>query len=182
MSEQRTGGHSTRDGYTVTGLLRDVVIAVAFAFFFVLFLYQPVRVDGFSMQPDLGNNERLFINKIVYRIAPIHRGDVVVFWYPLDTHKSFIKRVIGLPGDRVRISNGRVYINGERLHEPYLQRSYRDHSNMPPLRVPPHEYFVLGDHRNSSSDSRIWGCVDRKLIYGKAVFAYWPPARIGVVH
>lgn len=161
---------------------RDVILAGLIALLFVLFLYQPVRVEGFSMMPRLENNERIFINKFIYNFEEIHRGDVVVFWYPLDTSKSFIKRVIGLPGDRVQIVHGRVYVNGRRLVEPYVLPRYRDPWSYPEVVVPAHHYFVLGDHRNSSNDSRSWGCLDRDFIYGKASFAYWPMDRLGLVH
>ena len=161
---------------------RDVILAGLIALVFVLFLYQPVRVEGFSMMPRLENNERIFINKFIYNFEDIHRGDVVVFWYPLDTSKSFIKRVIGLPGDRVQIVQGKVYVNGRRLVEPYVLPRYRDPWSYPEVVVPAHHYFVLGDHRNSSNDSRSWGCLDRDFIYGKASFAYWPMDRVGLVH
>ena len=161
--------------------LRDFAISLALAFLCVLFLYQPVRVEGFSMLPELTNNERIFINRVVYRVESIQHGDVVVFWFPLDPTKSFIKRVIGVPGDRVRIVNGTVYVNGQELNEPYVRPGFRDDSSYPETVVPPQRYFVLGDHRNSSSDSRIWGCVEQQAIYGKAVFAYWPMQRVGLV-
>lgn len=161
---------------------RDVILAGLIALVFVLFLYQPVRVEGFSMMPRLENNERIFINKFIYNFEDIHRGDVVVFWYPLDTSKSFIKRVIGVPGDRVQIVQGKVYVNGRRLVEPYVLPRYRDPWSYPEVVVPAHHYFVLGDHRNSSNDSRSWGCLDRDFIYGKASFAYWPMDRVGLVH
>ncbi len=161
--------------------LRDFAISLALAFICVLFLYQPVRVEGFSMLPELTNNERIFINRVVYRVESIRRGDVVVFWFPLDPTKSFIKRVIGIPGDRVKIVNGTVYVNGEELDEPYVRPSYRDDVSYLETVVAPQHYFVLGDHRNSSSDSRMWGCVDGRAIYGKAVFAYWPMQRVGLV-
>lgn len=161
---------------------RDLLLATIFALVFVLFLYQPVRVEGFSMMPRLQNNERIFINKFVYDFESIQRGDVVVFWYPLDPSKSFIKRVIGLPGDSIQIVNGVVYVNGRRMIEPYVLPRYRDHWSYPEIVVPAHHYFVLGDHRNSSNDSRSWGCLDRRYIYGKASFAYWPMDRVGLVH
>lgn len=162
--------------------LRDVSLALLLAFVIILFLYQPVRVEGYSMMPRVVNNERLVINKFIYDFEAIHRGDVVVFHYPLDPRKSFIKRVIGLPGDRVQIVHGVVYINGRRLIEPYIRPSFRGDENFPLIVVPPHHYFVLGDHRDASNDSRDWGCLARHYIFGKAVFAYWPMKRVGLIH
>lgn len=164
--------------------LRDLMLAVLIAVLVVLFLYRPVRVEGTSMLPSLHNQERLFINEFGYRfgLEQIRRGDTIVFWYPEDTTKSYIKRVIGLPGDRVQIVQGKVYVNGRRLVEPYVLPRYRDPWSYPEVVVPAHHYFVLGDHRNSSNDSRSWGCLDRDFIYGKASFAYWPMDRVGLVH
>lgn len=159
--------------------LRDLVLSLLLAFVVIVFFYQPVQVEGTSMMPELSNHERIFINKFVYRFEPIHRFDIVVFFYPLDPTKSFIKRVVGLPGEWLSIRNGVVYIDHKPLKESFLPPSYLDHDNYPPTYVPPDHYFVLGDHRESSNDSRVWGAVDRKYIYGKAVFSYWPFSQIG---
>ena len=118
-------------------------------------------------------------NKFVYRLEPIHRGDVVVFRYPRDTSKSYIKRVIAVPGDHVRIEGGLVFVNGHQLSEEYVPQTYEDVRSYSETVVPPHSYFVLGDHRNLSNDSRDFGPVDESYIYGKAVFGYWPFARLG---
>src|SRR6185437_8586791 len=104
------------------------------------------------------------------------------FWYPRDTTKSYIKRVIGMPGDTVQIVDGAVYVNGKALTENYVPSEYRDHSTMDARKVPPDDYFVLGDHRSSSNDSRAWGWVPRQYIYGKAVFVYWPLDKMGLLH
>jgi signal peptidase I len=161
--------------------LRDLVIAAALAAVIIVFFYQPVKVEGTSMAPLLSDQERIFINKFVYHVGTIERGDVVVFWYPLDVTKSFIKRVIGLPGDLVEIRQGHVYINGKELDEPYVPNEYMDSSDYAPLRVQPGEYFVMGDHRVSSNDSRMFGAVPARYIYGKAVFAYWPVENFGSI-
>jgi signal peptidase I len=161
--------------------LRDLILAILLSFIVIVFLYQPVQVEGTSMMPQLVNHQRIFINKFVYRFEPIRRGDIVVFWYPNDTTKSYIKRVVGLPGEWVALRDGRVYINGEPLRETYIPPEYFDHQNYLPFHVEPDHYFVLGDHRESSNDSRVWGTVDRKLIYGKAVFVYWPLSQIGAL-
>jgi len=163
--------------------LRDLSLSVALALSVILFLYQPVKVEGTSMMPGLENSERLFINKFIYRfgIADVQRGDTVVFWSPPDPTKSYIKRVIGLPGDYIEIKDGIVYLNDKRLQEPYVNPNNYDHLSVPKVRVPTDHYYVMGDHRNSSNDSRAWGPVPRANIYGKAVFAYWPLNRLGLV-
>jgi signal peptidase I len=160
---------------------RDILVAVAIAIFIVVFVVQPVKVEGTSMQPRLFDQERIFVNRFIYRFESIHRGDIIVFWYPRDTSKSFIKRVVATPGDIVEILKGVVLVNGEEVKEPYLQPDFRDHESFRKTVVPSGQYFVLGDHRNSSNDSRNWGFVPRELIYGKAVFRYWPMSRFGLV-
>jgi signal peptidase I len=158
---------------------RDLLIAIGLALVIIVFLYQPVKVEGTSMAPLLSDQERIFINKFVYRFEPIQRRDVVVFWYPLDRSKSFIKRVIGLPGETVEIRQGIVYVNGRAIDEPYVPVQYEDLSDFGPVRVPRDSYFVMGDHRISSNDSRVFGAVSSKYIYGRAVFAYWPVDHFG---
>jgi signal peptidase I len=165
----------------LAGWLRDVIISLAVSAFFIIFLYQPVRVEGTSMMPTLQDQERVFINKFVYKLEPIERSDVIVFRYPRDPAKSYIKRVIAVAGDRVKIDDGVVYVNGHRLHETYVPEVYEDVRSYPETVVPPHCYFVLGDHRNLSNDSRDFGPVDEDFIYGKAVFGYWPVAKLGTL-
>jgi signal peptidase I len=167
-----------------TGLgvwLRDLFISLAIAAFIIIFLYQPVKVEGVSMMPSLEDQERIFVNKFVYRLEPIERGDVVVFRYPRDPSKSYIKRVIAVAGDRLRIDGGQVYVNGEPLDEPYVPPAYTDARSYPEITIPPDWYFVLGDHRSMSSDSREFGPFDQSYIYGKAVFGYWPMDKLGRV-
>jgi signal peptidase I len=161
--------------------LRDLFVSVAASVLIITFLYQPVRVEGTSMLPRLEDSDRLFINKFVYRISAIERGDVVVFHYPRDPEKSYIKRVIGLPGDRLWIAQGQVWLNGKPLTESYVPEVYRDTRSMADMVVPPDTYFMMGDHRSISSDSREFGPVERSLIYGKAVFIYWPAKDAGTV-
>ena len=164
--------------------LRDLALSVVFAVILIVFLYQPVKVEGLSMMPALTDQERIFINKFTYRLGShnIGRGDMVVFWFPLDPSKSYIKRVIGIPGDTVYIDAGQVYVNGHALTENYVPEDYHDRVSWEEHRVPKDEYFVLGDHRSSSSDSRTWGFVKRDAIYGKAVFVYWPLKNMGRLH
>src|SRR5579863_10455893 len=161
--------------------LRDLIISLAISAFIIIFLYQPVKVEGTSMMPSLEDQERIFVNKFVYRLEPIERGDVVVFRYPRDPSKSFIKRVIGLAGDRIRINAGQVYVNGKALDEDYVPRAYEDLRSYSETVVPPGSYFVLGDHRSLSNDSRDFGPVSDSYIYGKAVFGYWPMDKMGRV-
>jgi len=158
---------------------RDLLIAIGLALVIIVFLYQPVKVEGTSMAPLLSDQERIFINKFVYRFEDIHRGDVVVFWYPLDRSKSFIKRVIGLPGETVDIRRGLLYVNGQLIPEPYVPPQYTDVTDFGPVKVPKDSYFVMGDHRISSNDSRVFGPVASQFIYGRAVFAYWPVDHFG---
>ena len=161
--------------------LRDLLISAAASVLIITFLYQPVRVEGTSMLPRLEDRDRLFINKFVYHIEAIERDDIVVFRYPRDPVKSYIKRVIGLPGDHIRIVHGQVWLNGKPLREPYVPEEYRDTRSMSELTVPDDSYFMMGDHRSISSDSREFGPVARDLIYGKAVFVYWPAKDAGVL-
>ncbi len=162
--------------------LRDLVLSVVVSAFIIVFLYQPVRVEGVSMMPNLEDQDRLFVNKFAFKVGDIHRNDVVVFLFPKDQTKSYIKRVIGIPGDRVRIDHGTVFVNGRQIKEPYVPPRYADDKSQPELLIKPGEYFVLGDHRNIASDSRDFGPVPRDLIYGKAAFVYWPMDQAGVVH
>ncbi len=162
--------------------VRDIVISVAIAAIVIVFLYQPVKVEGTSMMPWLHDQQRIFVNKFIYSFEEISRGDIVVFRFPLDPSKSYIKRVVGLPGDEIEIVDGGLMINGRRTLEPYVQTNYQDRSTYPPVTIPADHYYVLGDHRNTSNDSRTWGPVPQGHILGKAVFAYWPLDRFGVLH
>ena len=162
-------------------LLHDLAVAVLFCFFLVTFVGQAFRVQGTSMLPLLEDGERIIVNKLVYRFRPIGRGDVVVFWYPRDPSVSFIKRVLGLPGDVVELRQGFLYVNGKPVEESYLSPRFRDDESYPPVEIKKGYYYVMGDHRNSSNDSRSWGEVPEKYIYGRAEARFWPPAKIGVI-
>jgi|SRR5580658_2633413 signal peptidase I len=170
-------------GFNPISWIRDLALSVLIAVVLIVFIYQPVKVEGTSMMPALRDQERIFINKFMYRfgIGNIERGDTVVFWFPGDISKSYIKRVVGLPGDVVEIDRGAVILNGKRMAEDYVPEEYRDYQSRPPQRIGPDEYYVLGDHRSSSNDSRAWGTVPRQNIYGKAVFVYWPLDQMGRV-
>jgi len=160
----------------------DLSVAVLFCFFLITFVAQAFRVQGTSMLPMLEDGERIIVNKFVYRFHPIDRGDVVVFWYPKDPSVSFIKRVIGMPDDTVELRNGVLYVNGQRLNEGYVLPGFRDDESCPPVTVKKGYYYVLGDHRNSSNDSRNWGEVPERYIYGKAFFRFWPVSKVGFIH
>jgi signal peptidase I len=160
-------------------LIRDLVFALMFAALAVVFVVQPVKVEGTSMLPRLHDGERIFVNKLIYYGLPkLERGDIIVFWYPNDPSKSYIKRIIGLPNETVEVREGRILINGSVLQEPYLDPELNlSHASQAPVQVKEHYYFVMGDNRDHSSDSRIWGLVPEKYIYGKALLRYWPLPR-----
>ena len=167
-------------------LLRDVFLIIVVFILFGVFVAQPVVVEGTSMVPQLHDGERLLVNKLIYykfqsvSWGHVERGDIVVFWFPNDPDKSYVKRVIGLPGEMVEIRSGRVYIDGQELAESYLDTDHnKSLPSFPSRKVEPHHYFVMGDNRDNSSDSRYWGLVPEKYIYGKAFFRYWQPSSMG---
>jgi signal peptidase I len=163
-------------------LAHDLSVAVLFCFFLITFVAQAFRVQGTSMLPLLSDSERIIVNKFVYRFRSIERGDVVVFWYPKDPSVSFIKRVVGLPGDTVELRRGELLVNGQNVPEGYVLAAFRDDESHDPIVVAKGYYYVLGDHRSSSNDSRSWGEVPEKYIYGKAFFRFWPLSKIGLIH
>ena len=170
-------------------LARDVFLIICVFVLFGVFVVQPVVVEGTSMLPELHDGERLLVNKLVYynlkdySWGHLERGDIVVFWYPNDPDKSYVKRVIGLPGEVVEIRAGKVFVDGRALTEPYLDAEHNQSlPSQPPKKVDPHHYFVMGDNRDNSSDSRYWGLVPEKYIYGKAFFRYWKPSNIGFLN
>jgi signal peptidase I len=160
---------------------RDIIISVVVAYFIITFVYQPVKVEGSSMLPQLRDQDRLFINKFAYHFEKIERGDIVVFYYPRDPSTSYIKRVIALPGDDLRVEKGLVYVNGALISEPYVPEQFKDFRSVEDSTIPSGQYFMMGDHRSNSSDSRDFGPVKRGLIYGKAAVVYWPEVDAGVV-
>jgi signal peptidase I len=196
-------------------LIRDLAFAVMFVSLVMVFVVQPVKVDGTSMLPRLHNDERIFVNKLIYyKVSPpeqggwsqsqgitgmishgakkvlypiwprLERGDVIVFWYPNDPDKSYVKRIVGLPNETVEVRNGKVIVNGQELNETYIDPQYNSQTHgqsLAPTLVKDHYYFVMGDNRDNSSDSRSWGLVPEKYIYGKALFRYWPLSSIGTI-
>jgi len=170
-------------------LLRDIFLIIAVFILLGVFVAQPVVVEGTSMLPQLHDGERLLVNKLVYykfqsvSWGHIERGDIIVFWYPKDPEKSYVKRVIGLPGEMVEVRDGKIIINNQELNEPYLDSEYNQSlPSYEPKKVDEHYYFVMGDNRDNSSDSRLWGLVPEKYIYGKAFFRYWNPSNIGFLN
>jgi signal peptidase I len=137
-----------------------------------------IRVDGSSMEPTLRSGEFVIVNKLAYKIGNPSRGDIVVFHFPRDPEQEYIKRIVGLPGDQVKISQGRVYVNDQLVDEPFIAANPAYEGNWS---VPESQLFVLGDNRNNSSDSHNWGTVPKEYVVGKAIFIYWPPGQWGII-
>ena len=154
--------------------VKTLFSAAVYAILIVTFGFQVARVEGQSMAPTLADQDRLIVNKLAYRIGEPRRGDIVMLYYPLDPAKSFVKRVIAEEGDTVRIVEGRVYVNDIPLHDDYVPSEFRSHDDWGPQVIPEGYYFVMGDHRNNSSDSRHWGQVPKKYIVGKVKVRWWP--------
>jgi signal peptidase I len=164
------------------GIWRDEVVAwfktlasaAVYATLIVTFGFQVARVEGLSMAPTLEDQDRLIVNKLAYRIGVPRRGDIVMLYYPVDPDKSFVKRVIAEEGDQVRIVDGRVFVNDVPMQDDFVAPEYRSHDDFGPSVIPEGYYFVMGDHRNNSSDSRHWGFVPKKYIIGKVQLRWWP--------
>ena len=154
--------------------VKTLASAAVYATLIVTFGFQVARVEGQSMAPTLADQDRLIVNKLAYRIADPQRSDIVMLYYPLNPDKSFVKRVIAEEGDTVRIVDGRVYVNDVPLRDDYVPPEYRSHDDWGPQVIPEGYYFVMGDHRNNSSDSRHWGFVPKKYIIGKVQLRWWP--------
>lgn len=154
--------------------VRTLASALVYALLIITFVFQVARVEGQSMAPTLADQDRLIVNKLIYRFSDPRRGDIVMLYYPLDPDKSFVKRVIAEENDQVRIVDGRVYVNDVPLPDDYVPPEYRSHDDWGPQVIPVGYYFVMGDHRNNSHDSRHWGMVPKKYIIGKVQLRWWP--------
>lgn len=173
-------------GSFILDIIEILVIALAMFIFMYLFLFQPHQVRGLSMYPNFHDNDYLLTDKITYQIRPVKRGEIVVFKAPKNEEYDYIKRIIGLPGEMVKIYSGKVYVNGKQLEESYLPADIQTFGGQfwregQTISVPENQYFVLGDNRNHSSDSREWGPVPKENIIGKAWVRYWPPQQFGLV-
>jgi len=158
----------------VVAWVKTLVSAGVYAILIVTFGFQVARVEGMSMAPTLEDQDRLIVNKLIYRIGEPRRGDIVMLYYPVDPAKSFVKRVIAEEGDKVRIVDGRVYVNDVPVPDNYVLPEFRSRDDYAEQVVQPGYYFVMGDHRNNSSDSRHWGLVPKKYIIGKVQLRWWP--------
>ena len=161
-------------GWMACGLTLCVLVGVL--------CLEPFRVRGVSMLPELENRQHILVDRLVFRWREVRRGDVVVLRMPGDPARHLVKRVVGLPGECVAIRDGAVYVNGRRLAEPYLSGRVDRAETRPMIEVARGHYYVLGDHRVLSSDSRAWGLIPARSITGRAVLSYWPLGRAGRVH
>jgi signal peptidase I len=163
-----------------------LVVALLAALLLRTFVIQPYFIPSASMEPTLMVGDKVLVNKLSYDLHPIHRGDVIVFKKPPDDNtpgiKDLIKRVIGLPGETIAGRNGQIYIDGKLLNEPWLPKVDRDTtSTFGPVQIPAGQYFVMGDNRADSSDSRVFGPITKSLVVGRAFIKVWPPSRIGTL-
>jgi signal peptidase I len=168
------GSSWLRIGHEVVAAVQTLFSAAVYATLIVTFGFQVARVDGLSMAPTLEDHDRLIVNKLVYMLGDPRPGDIVMLYYPLNPDKMFVKRVIAREGDSVRIVDGQVYVNDVPLKDDYIPLEFRSHDDWGPQVIPEGYYFVMGDHRNNSSDSRQWGMVPKKYIVGKVKLRWWP--------
>lgn len=179
-------GKNRKGSIAILDALEPVVLAFAVFMMVYLFLFQPHKVDGNSMVPNFQNMEYILTDKITYQRRLPRRGEIVVFHAPPPYNSDFIKRIVGLPGESIKVDKGRVYIDGTMLNEVYLPQTYQTSEKSflregVPYKIPDGFYMVLGDNRGFSSDSREWGPIAKKAIVGKASFRYWPPSRMGFI-
>jgi signal peptidase I len=163
-----------RAGEEFVAWVKTLASAAVYATLIVTFGFQVARVEGLSMAPTLSDQDRLIVNKFIYKISEPRRSDIVMLYYPLNPDKSFVKRVIAEEGDTVRIVDGQVFVNEVPLRDDYVPPEYRSHDDWGPQVIPEGYYFVMGDHRNNSSDSRHWGMVPKRYIIGKVQVRWWP--------
>lgn len=164
----------SRIGEELVAWFKTLVSAAVYATLIVTFGFQVARVEGLSMAPTLEDQDRLIVNKLAYRMHAPQVGDIVMLFYPLDPDKSFVKRVVAEPGDTIKSVRGRVYRNDVPLADDFIPEEYRSEDSWGPEIIPEGYYFVMGDHRNNSSDSRTWKYVPKKYIIGKVQLRWWP--------
>lgn len=162
-------------------LIESIAIAVILAVIIRMFIIEPFYIPSGSMEPTLQINDRIIVNKLAYNFGEPERGDIVVFKYPKDPSRNFVKRLIAKPGEVVELRDSKLYINGKLIEEDYLPEGM-EYVDYGPLKVPEGEYFMLGDNRNFSEDSRFWGTLPEDNIIGKAVLIYWPINRVGLAN
>ncbi|WP_406678299.1 signal peptidase I [Moorella sp. ACPs] len=181
MEESKKAAEEIKGSAWWRDLLQSLVIAAVLALIIRSFLFTPFYIPSPSMEPTLYPGDRIIVNRLAYRLGEPQRGDIVVFRYPLDPSRDYVKRVVAVGGDTVEARDNVLYINGQ----PQPPASYLPpgvvYSDFGPIKVPPNNYFMMGDNRNNSADSRVWGTLDRKLIIGKAVLVYWPLNHIGLI-
>lgn len=181
MEESKKAAEEIKGSAWWRDLLQSLVIAAVLALIIRSFLFTPFYIPSPSMEPTLYPGDRIIVNRLAYRLGEPQRGDIVVFRYPLDPSRDYVKRVVAVGGDIVEVRDNVLYINGQ----PQPPASYLPpgvvYSDFGPIKVPPNNYFMMGDNRNNSADSRVWGTLDRKLIIGKAVLVYWPLNHIGLI-
>ncbi len=187
--QERAAGAAGSERSAASSLLREiaeVVVLAVILYFGISFAIQAVHVEGLSMFATLDNDDYLIANKIDYRLHAPQRGDIIILRPPTNNSTDFIKRIIGLPGERILIRSGYVYINGHKLNEPYLPEEWVNQNNWPAdpngQVIPPNQYFVMGDNRNRSQDSRFFGPISRDRIDGKAWFRIWPLSSFGSIY
>ena len=169
-----------RLGEEILTWFKTLASAAVYATLIVTFICQVARVEGHSMSPTLENDDRLIVNKLIYRLSVPQPDDIVMLYYPVNPDKSFVKRVIAKEGDVVRIVDGKVYVNNEPRDDVFVPPTYRSHEDFSSITVKQGYYFVMGDHRNNSSDSRDWGFVPKKYILGKVTVRWWPLQEVKV--
>ncbi|KJR99615.1 MAG: signal peptidase I [Peptococcaceae bacterium BRH_c4a] len=169
-----------REKSVLREILESIIIAVVLALLIRTYILQPFFIPTGSMEPNLMVQDHIIVNKVNYRFWEPQRGDIVVFRYPVDPKRDFVKRLIGKPGERVEIRNSQLYIDGSIVNENYLPEGLRFH-DFGPVKVPENSYLMLGDNRNNSDDSRVWGTLPKDLIIGKAVLIYWPLDRVQII-
>lgn len=177
----RRSKRTKEESFLLKDIVEAVLIAVILAVLIRMFVIQPFYIPSSSMEPTLKPGDRIIVNKFIYRFKEIQRGDVMVFKYPLDPSRDFIKRVIGLPGDTLEIRDSVLYINDNKIAEPYLPKGLR-FGSYGPVKIPQDEYFMMGDNRNNSEDSRVWGFLPREKVVGKAFVVFWPIDRVKILH